>query len=309
MVEMYRGRARVMLDDLDGAEAAWTRALDLDPTVPEAGWGLLDLYYLQWRTGDADRLALRLHGVEPDARDRVRLLLEIIRQEIQRLSPRYVVQWFEPKHRRNPADRHAAMALGRALVRDGRIDEGLTLLRRVVADHPDDPEAWDALLTGLDEGGAEPEVWSAEFDRLPRALAGTPRFAKHRARGAQDRLDWPAAAAEFRRAVEAEPGEEQHQYRLARVLRIGGHVDEASRIEQAIATAREARPELAGLYAQADANKALGAVPDVPLYRRLGAVRARMGRPAEARAWYGLVLRAAPNDPESLAAVRSLGSP
>ena len=306
LVMMNRGKARLLLDDLDGAEAAWTTALELDPTVPEAGWYLLDLYYFQWRGSEAIRLALRLHAIEPDARDRVRFLTELVRQDLQRLKPRYVVQWFEPKVRHNPTDMHASLALGRALVLDARIDEGLALLRRVVDAHPDAPEAWDALLSGLDEGGAEAEAWDEAFARLPKALASDPRFARHRGRVAQDRLDWPAAAAEYRRALELEPDDKTLVYRLGRVLRNTGAADEAGRIEKALQEVQNALPELAAAYREVAANSAFGAVPDIRMYRRLAALRERMSRRAEALAWHRLVLRSLPDDPASRAAVERL---
>jgi tetratricopeptide (TPR) repeat protein len=308
LVELYQGKAQYYLARLDAAETSWKKALDLDPTVPEAGWGLLDLYFLQGRTKEAVRLALRLHEVEPDPRDRVRLLLELVRQDYQTPAPRYLVQWFEPRARKSPDDLHAALGLGRGLILNSRIEEGLALLRKTVDAHPDDPEAWDAYLSGLDDGGAEVDAWAEALGRLPKALADDPRFARHRGRAAQERLDWPAAVALYRQACEHDPGNPKLLYRLGRALRFAGQTAEAERVERAYQDSQVAKAEVGSLYEEADANKSLGAVPDPVLYRRLGDLRKRMGRRGEAIAWYRLVLRADPDDPQSRAALARLAS-
>ena len=151
---------------MDEAEASWDEALRLDPRVPEAGWCLLEVYYLQNRPGDARRLALRLHEVEPDPRDRVQLLLELVRQDAQPMDPGSVVQWFEPVVRQNPTDLHASLALGLFLVRASQVDRGLDVLRGAVRRHPKSPDAWDAWLTGLDDAG-QLDLMEQSVSRLP----------------------------------------------------------------------------------------------------------------------------------------------
>ena len=80
IVRLNEGKAYSAMARYDLAEAAWKEALRLDPRVPEAGWALLGLYYVQGRHADARRLGLALHAVEPDPRDRVQLLLELFRR-------------------------------------------------------------------------------------------------------------------------------------------------------------------------------------------------------------------------------------
>lgn len=306
LVELYRGKAEFHLARLDQAERSWTRALALDPAVPEATWGLLELYYLQGRPADARRLALKQHAVEPDPGDRVKLLLELVREDYKRIVPAAVVQWFEPKVRQNPTDLHARVALGRGLVLDSKIDEGLALLRAAVADHPDDPDAWDALLSGLDDAGAPVEALAEALGRLPKGLADRPRFARHLGRLAQERRDWTKAVAHYRVAAADDPGDARLQYRFARALRNSGATAEADRIDNRYQIAQAVAKDLKPLYELADAEKDLGTRPNPELYRRLGDLRERMGRRDEAAAWYRLVLRTAPDDPESLAALRRL---
>src|SRR5262245_54742773 len=59
LVRMYEGKALKRLDRWGACEAAMREALTIDPTVPEAGWILLDLYYLESRPQDAAELGLR----------------------------------------------------------------------------------------------------------------------------------------------------------------------------------------------------------------------------------------------------------
>jgi tetratricopeptide (TPR) repeat protein len=309
LVAMYRGKAQFALARFDEAEASWIKALILDPTVPEAAWGLLGMYYLQLRPEEARRLGLAQHAVEPDPRDRVKFLLEIFRQEYQRIAPNAVVRYFEPKVKDNPRDLHATVALGRGLVLDSRIDEGLVLLRTAVESHLDDPLAWDALLTGLDEGGAPAEALSEALGRLPAGLARQDRFLKHRARVAQERGDWKEAVRLYRLARESDPGDPKLRYRLARALRLAGETAEADRVDREYEAYQAALAEQKALFDEAEADKSLGARPRPELYRRLADLRERMGHPDEAAAWYRLALRADPDDPRSAAALKRLTPP
>ena len=165
---LCRGNALNRLLRLDEAEAAWLEALKVDPAAPEAGWNLLTLYYVQGREDEARRLALRLYRVEPDPHDRVSLLLELVRPDAHPPAPGSVIKLLEPVVRHGPKDLHSALALGLSLTRANQIDEGIDQLRRVVRIHPDRVEAWDGLLTGLDESGRLDDM-EEELDACPRA--------------------------------------------------------------------------------------------------------------------------------------------
>ena len=52
MVLLNEGKAYSALGQNDRAEAAWKEALRLEPRIPEAGWALLSLYYVQGRRED-----------------------------------------------------------------------------------------------------------------------------------------------------------------------------------------------------------------------------------------------------------------
>ena len=146
-------------------------------------------------------LALRMHRNEPDPRDRAQFLLELLRQDAQPLAPGSVVQWFEPVLEQNPDDFHANLAMGQNLVREGEADRGLALLERMTREHPDHPDSWDAWLTALDDSG-QADLLLKAIESLPGPIGSSPRFAKHHARAAQERSQWPAAVAGYRRSLQ-----------------------------------------------------------------------------------------------------------
>jgi tetratricopeptide (TPR) repeat protein len=306
-LQLSRGKAFYRLLRLEDAEAAWLEALRLDATAPEAGWSLLDLYYLQGREQEARRLALRLYWVEPDPHDRVQLLLELVRQDARPPAPGSLVNWFEPVVRQYPGDLHSAAALGLALVRAGKVEKGIDQLRCAVESHPDRVEAWDALLTGLDESG-QVDVVEDELERLPPSLAAATGLSKHRARVAQN-IDWAEAVRLYRQAREAEPYNRVVEYRLNRALRHVGESAEAERIEQRLRRRDIAMQEVRPLYDEATRPPDLASVHRTDLILRIADVRERMQLPDEARAWHQLVLRGDPENAVSLAALARLGAP
>lgn len=305
-VALYRGKARYRLAQLDAAEAEWLLALELDPTVPEAGWCLLEMYYLEGRAAEGRSLALRLHAVEPDPRDRVQVLLELLRVEAQPIAPESAVQWFEAASRQAPGDLQVDLALGLALARSGKSDRGIDLLARRAREHPDRADAWVAWLTGLDDA-SEVERLEGAYAELPPALAKLPRFIRFEARLAQERGDLPGAIDAYRRALVAAPTDQTVGYRLARVLRLAGDIAGAERIEADRRVLLDAGRQVRPLYEEANAIPNLGAVPRPGLYRRIADLREAMGFAAEARAWNRLILRDWPADPPSLAAIERLG--
>ena len=302
-LHLCRGNALDRLLRFDEAEAAWLEALKVDPTAPEVGWNLLHLYYLQGREEEARRLALRLYRVEPDPHDRVLLLLELLRPDARPPAPGSIIKLFEPVVRHNPGDLHSAMALGLAQTRAGKVEEGIDQLRRVVQTHPDRVEAWDCLLTGLDESG-QVDVMEEELERLPAASSPSRRDCSSIGPGS------PRAAAVGRRPSTstaapraAEPYNRVVEYRLSRALRHIGETAEAERIEQRVRRRDVAIQEIRPLYDQATETPGLGTRPHLELYQQIADVRERMQLPDEARAWHQLVLADDPKNEVSLAAL------
>jgi tetratricopeptide (TPR) repeat protein len=284
LARMYEGKAHYRLARWTACEAAMLDARRLDPAVPEAGWVLLDLYYLQGRTREAARLGLELHRVEPDPRDRALLLLELVRQDAQPPDAASIVAQAEPVVAAEPDATRPPLTLGAALIRNSKIADGLETLRAAVAAHPGAPEAWDSLLTGLDDAG-QPEAVGTTLAGLPAALRDDARFARHLARAAQDRADWPEAVRQYRRARAFDPADPMLVYRLARALRFARQPAEADALARAHEAYKAALPDLKALYEEADATPTLGVAPHPDLVARMADLRDRMLRPEEARAW------------------------
>jgi tetratricopeptide (TPR) repeat protein len=289
LVQFQLGKIQSRLLHYDEAEKAWVEALRLDPLVPEAGWLLVQLYDWQGRLDEARALALRLQAIEPDQRDRVGWLLELVREDVHRPASRGLINSFEPIVRDNPKDLHTTLALGVAYAREGLVDRGLECLRDAVKAHPHDPGAWLALFTGLEEAG-QMDVLAAALDRLPPELTDDPRFVKARGVVAQERRDWSTAEAMYRRALEFWPQDLSVVYRLARVLRNAGKTREADRYGQQARTYSEARKELRALYEEIEPiarSLAPDSRPD--LYRHIAELRERMGLRDEVEAWKRLI--------------------
>ena len=305
VVQFSVGKAYYQQKRYDLAETCWNEAIDLDPAVPEAGWALLDLLDFERRTEEAHRLGMKLFEVEPNPQDRVRLLLELTRLDLDTVAPGSTVQVFEAVWRRNPGYLPLALAVGLALVHDSQASEGIEVLRDALSRHPDSPDAWDGWLTGLDKA-SQPELLSQEFGRLPEGLANDPRFAKHEGNAAQVRGDWGRAVIAFRRAAQFEPFNGTVLYRLRMALQAAGKTAEREQADQSLTAQRKALEQLRPIYDQARATKKLGLEPHSELYHRLAELREQMGRVDEARAWHRLVLRETPDDALSLAALARL---
>jgi tetratricopeptide (TPR) repeat protein len=305
IVMLNQGKAYSALGSNDRAEAAWKNALELEPRVPEAGWNLLSLYYVEGRRAEAHRLGMALRVTEPDPRDRAQLLLELVRHDAQPLGPDSLMLTLEPLVRQCPRDLHMAIALGLAFVRNSHTEEGLKNLHGLVERFPDNPDAWDAVLLGLDEAGKFDEL-ACEMNHLPPAMASDPRFDRYRGTVAQDRQNWLVAADQFERVRRRDPSDFRVLYRLSRVLRVSGRLSEANLMDQKVRAAQDAKDQILALYQEANAVKTLGTAPHPDLYHRLAGLREQMGRYDEAVAWHRMVLEYQPDDKQSKHAIARL---
>jgi tetratricopeptide (TPR) repeat protein len=304
-VKFIEGKAQYYQGRYDLAEAAWGEALRLDPVVAEAGWALVDLLDKEGRAAEAHDLSMRLIEVEPDPLDRARILLDAARRDFEVPNPMSLTLMFESFAQQHPENLPINLALGLGLIRDSRGAEGLEVLEGALRRHPGSPEAWDAWLTGLSEA-YRAERLAEEFARLPRAMADDPRFVKHEGMVAQNARDWPRAIRAFRRAAAIEPHSGPLWYRLRAALRMVGDTAELDRVNRWYTSFEEAYKQMRPTYYEALAVPTLGTSPHPELYHRLAELRERMGRPDEARAWHRMVLRDAPSDPTSLAALDRL---
>ena len=329
LVKFFAGKAYYQEGRYDLAETSWTEALCLDPIVPEAGWMLVDLLDTEGRTEEAHAWGMRLHAVEPDPRDRVKILLEMCRLDIERPDPLSQVIMFEPLVRAHPEYLPLNLTLGLSLIRVNRSAEGLELLKRALERYPHSAEAWDAWLSGLYRA-SEADKLRDEFCRLPGELAGNPLFAKHEGIIAQISKDWPKAVAAYRRAFAFEPFNWPVCNQLLFVLRVAGESAEYERVHRIYETYKDAYRQMRGsyyerfkpdetagfpgedfgqqrgAYYETLSIKTLGVAPHTELYQQLADLREKMGRFDEARAWHRQVLRDWPDNALSLAALERL---
>ena len=329
LVRFFHGKAYFHLGRYDQAEESWRDSLRLDATVPEAGWALIDLLDKEGRVEAAHELGMRLHGIETDPRDRVRILLEMSRLDIEAPDPLSQVELFEPLVKQHPEHIPLNLMLGLALIRVNRSDEGLELLESTLRHDSASPEAWDAWLSGL-HLASEPDRLVQEYSRLPKRIAGDPRFAKHQGMVAEIARNWPRAVQAYGRAFEFEPYNWGVCYRLRFALQQLGHTAEFERINRIYGNYKIAYKQMRGSYYERfdplaassfpgdDFNhergayyetlsvKSLGTSPHPELYQRLAELREKMGRFDEARAWHQLVLRDSAENRASLTALERL---
>ncbi len=273
LIKFFEGKANYQRRRYDLAETSWTEALKLDPIVPEAGWALVDLLDKERRSRKAHRLGMKLHEVEPDPRDRVRILLEMSRLDIEVPDPLSQVPLFEPIVREHPENLPLSITVGVALTRVNRSDDGLKILAEAVRRHPDAPEAWDGWFTGL-YNASDAEKLAAEFAKLPETLKPDPRFAKHEGMVAQNAKDWPRAVRAYRRAFEFEPFNQGVCYRYRFVL-----------------PRRERKPSTIGSISSTKSTSRLTGKCAGPILARTARAGARSPKPRTRRTRAGSITR------------------
>ena len=280
------GKALYRLQRHGIAETAWKSALGADRTVPEATWLLVQLYYVEGREDESRALVLSHFAAEPDPRDRVRLLLELVREDVDHLAAAGLIRDLAPAYKETPDDPRVALAFGGALVRDGRVDEGLPLLKVNVDRHKNDAASWEGYLTGLAEAG-DPSRFASEVASLPKSLRDSPRFAGFHGRVAQERGDYAGAVAAYRTHLAAAPFDPTRLHRLGRAARLAKEPDAEAVLkrEEEVKATREAQR---ALYQEVSARPDLGLRPDPDLYHRLADLRESLGHRDEASAWRSL---------------------
>ncbi|MDR3632190.1 MAG: tetratricopeptide repeat protein [Isosphaeraceae bacterium] len=300
---LVEGKVCERLDWFDEAEAALSASFALDPTS-EAGWRLLGLYDEQDRRPEGRALAKRLYHLLPRPDSKRAALVELVREEVHQPAAAGIIARFSPVTQANPGDFRSRLALGRALAREGRPDEGLPLLRSVVEKRPDDRAAREALLTALEDAGQVDALQPALEEARARGVADNV-LARFEGWLAQERNDWKSAIVAYQRAEESDGYDVKLEYRLSRALRLAGNEEEATRVERRIRSYQTARKALRQLFETREAElRDHRSHPE--LFQQIADLRERMGYRDEARGWHVLVLREDPGNPVSQAAVERL---
>ena len=298
--QYYRGKADYARKHWDAAEAAWLEALRLDPTVPEAGFALLDLYYLQLRRRDGRELALKLFETEPDPGDRVKLLTALLFLDAVKPDPSSLVPILEGVAQADPRALISRAALGLALVRANQLDRGVQVLKTAARDASD--KATDSrtrqivvedLLTGLDQASRADEL-KPVLDTLSESDRENPIFARFFGLEAQHRGDWPAAITAYERALKRDPSDFETRARLSQAMRFASREAESQQLTEALARERETVKGLIPLHDQLAALPASQGLEAEALFARAAAAyEAMTGRAEEQAAWHRVLEDAA----------------
>jgi tetratricopeptide (TPR) repeat protein len=280
-VRVWEGAALWHLDRWQAAEDAWTRALRLNPEVPEAGWRLLHIFYYEHRFAEAEALALKLYPIEPDAADRTQLLVELIRQDNERVGPEATAMTLEPVLASEPENFHASRALGLSYVQLGRHGDGSELLQQARRLRPNDLEGWFAWIWYLFETGQVAKLGEA-WEQLPATALEHARFLRYRGMWAEAIDDAEEAERAYRATIERDPGDRKAHYQLARLLRGRGDDEAAVRHETEARELDTAREALAAAYIRAKQSDFKLSADDCREFARLCD---RLARKRQAEFW------------------------
>lgn len=280
---VVKGLAQESLHQLRAAEESYLKAVKLDLRTPRAVWLLMELYYFEGRDAEGEALMLRRIARERSASVRAGFLRDRIRHDVQPLAAAGLIEDLEAPYRLAPDDPHVAAAYGRALVRDGALDEGLEVLK-TNRDRHGDAESWLAYLSGLDVAGDVAEMKST-LASLPSSFANDPRFDDLRGQVALNDQDYSAAVAALDSYLSTHPADRKALFRLERALRLGGLTERADEVAGREHDVIAARAEEIELYPQIASLDPRALAADSDLCRRLASLRERLGHPAEAAAW------------------------
>jgi tetratricopeptide (TPR) repeat protein len=295
MVRAIEGDAHFWNGAYKRAEAAWLEALERELSIPEVGWKLLNIYAIQGRDEDSRRLALRLLAVEPDKRDRVQLLLHLIRRDAHPIEQGSIIQALEPVVRADPSDVRSSVALGLALVGSGRFEEGIARLRRDAYLQGGDEETRLAFLEGLIAVGDVDDL-EKSIAGLPTTMAASSRFDAARGWLAAQRRDLDEAIKLDRRALDVRPTPPARAntalaHRFRNVLRQAGKEAELAELGPRLDAMIQFPDVVRGFFDRLNDLPDLGLDSHPNEYCKLAAVLAEVGRDEEAEAWRSLAKR------------------
>ena len=297
---LYReGQAWMEIHRARDAERAWLTYLADDPNHPvdrpyyaKAETNLLNLYALEDRWSEAERLVLQSlrRAATRDARRELGLLL--IRTRFERSHPKAAVGTLSKYVAADPADYEARLALARAQVGLERRSEARSNLEECLRRRPKDPRVWRELVA-LAAGSGDKQAVDQVLAVVPPETAETEASIQAEiARRARDRGDYARAEAAFAKAAKLEPSEPDYLYNRSLALSRLGRASEAAALQPKLAAMRKAVADLTdAINAYRDAT-ALEPPKDAPrpsvAARKLARVCRDLNWVAQARVWSSL---------------------
>jgi predicted Zn-dependent protease len=279
IVWQARGLLEFARDRAGPAETALLHALDLNPRLPEARRGLVDLYAIEGRTGDLSSQFRALALTTALSFDDLYLWCLGRRQDV---GPSEVAAKLEPLLRNDPGNRTLRLALAELERRLGRLEAA----EKALAPSSDEDPLIRAARARLaiDRGAVE------IADRLlAEGPSGHPALERLRGRLALGRGD-VAAVSHFRTALAQEPDDRDTLFGLGQSLRAAGRAAEAGPYLEAA----RARDHLDWLIQNARASREHD---DPKVLIAIGDACLALGRLPEAQGWYRLALARDPLAP------------
>jgi tetratricopeptide (TPR) repeat protein len=208
------------------------------------------------------------------------LLLELVRQEFERLGPAATAMIVEPVVAAEPANYHALRVLGISYVMLDRAPEGLDLIERAIEQRPDEPDGWFNLVWALTERGDTNRL-STVWPRLPPEVLDDPRFLRPRSAWAHAMGEHNEAEQTLQKALANDPWDRKAHYQLARLLR-DRSAAEATKHELRVRQIDDARERLADCYVRASQQ---GDDPSPQLCQEFADACRALGRMRLADSW------------------------
>ncbi|MBI3679908.1 MAG: tetratricopeptide repeat protein [Acidobacteria bacterium] len=205
----YLAQARALLEDLEGAEAGYRRAIGLDPKSAEAAVGLARVLVKQKRLADADPLYRRAAESDPEFK---RALLELASHYEQAREPIKAIALY----REFPGDPVARERLGELLLESGQPANAIVELEKAFAQSPT-PANRLALATAYLRAGKPGQA----LPLLEQVVAAAPEDLDLRlyyGRALRDQRNFQSAAKEFWKATQIRPDSKDAWSELAGML-------------------------------------------------------------------------------------------
>ena len=261
--EFLLGRHLEGEGEIDEAIAAYERARRLDPSSAEPAAELAGLYARQGRFAEARAVAEAALAIDASNGEAHRVLGSVFAALADNdakdasVTPAEAARWaidhLERGRRRAPeSDAGIDLTLGRLYLNAGKPDDAARVLRRVLLDEPDMPEA-SVLLARAETALGQPERAAAA---LEAAASGNPRLLASLAELYERQQRWPEAAATYERLSEMAPGSHDTRIRWASALLQTDAAESFAQAREALAPVIEALPtEPRALYLLSTAER------------------------------------------------------
>ena len=214
--------------DVDGAIAAFTRAIKLDPASASLLTELAELYARQSRVREAIESAEAAITIDPGNSEAHRVLGSIYARLAERDDPgggaaragtpfrRQAIDHLEPslKEARPDVAAGVRLTLARLYMQDGSTDKAIGILKQLLADEPWLPQGVAMLAQAYTDAGRGPEAIAL----LKDAVAVEPSFYSVLAEALEKDKQWAEAAEAYAQASGQSPEDVDLKTRWASAL-------------------------------------------------------------------------------------------